>query len=101
MYALRKDLGIGVVTPEAGGPEGILAKCRVAELLGIEVNILAQRVRLWVTPGRGCFTVERVKSEMVRPAHHPEKSRRTNLKFECSNAQNNQENIHFITVNLF
>jgi hypothetical protein len=25
----------------------------------------------------------------------------TNLKFECSNAQNNQENIHFITVNLF
>jgi len=52
------------------------------------VNILAQRVRLWVTPGRGCFTVERVKSE-------------TNLKFECSNAKNNQENIHFITVNLF
>jgi len=52
------------------------------------VNILAQRVRLWVTLGRGCFTVEWVKSE-------------TNLKFECSNAQNNQENIHFITVNLF
>ena len=33
MYALRKDLGIGVVTPEAGGPEGILAKCRVAKEL--------------------------------------------------------------------
>jgi len=48
----------------------------------------AQRVRLWVTPGRGCFTVERVKSE-------------TNLKFEYSNAKNNQENIHFITVYLF
>jgi len=59
------------------------------------VNILAQRARLWVTPGRGCFTVERVKSEI-----RISKSE-TNLKFECSNAQNNQENIHFITVNLF
>ena len=38
MYPLRKDLGIGVVTPEAGGPEGILAKCRVADLLDIEIN---------------------------------------------------------------
>ena len=38
MYALRKDLGIGVVTPAAGGPEGILAKCKVAELLDIEIN---------------------------------------------------------------
>ncbi len=38
MYPLRKDLGIGVVSPEAGGPEGILAKCRVAELLDIEIN---------------------------------------------------------------
>ena len=38
MYGLRKDLGIGVVTPEAGGPEGILAKCKVAELLDIEIN---------------------------------------------------------------
>jgi len=59
------------------------------------VNILAQRARLWVTPVRGCFTVERVKSEI-----RISKSE-TNLKFECSNAQNNQENIHFITVNLF
>jgi len=38
MYPLRKDLGIGMVTPEAGGPEGILAKCRVADLLDIEIN---------------------------------------------------------------
>ena len=38
MYRLRKELGIGTVTPEAGGPEGILAKCRVVELLGIEIN---------------------------------------------------------------
>ncbi len=38
MYPLRKDLGIGTVTPEAGGPEGILAKCKVADLLEIEIN---------------------------------------------------------------
>ena len=38
MYTLRRDLGIGMVTPEAGGPEGMLAKCRVADLLGIEIN---------------------------------------------------------------
>ena len=38
MYPLRKDLGIGMVTPEAGGPEGIRAKCRVADLLEIEIN---------------------------------------------------------------
>ena len=44
MYPLRKDLGIGTVTPEAGGPEGILAKCRVADLLEIEINSV-QRFR--------------------------------------------------------
>jgi len=30
----------------------------ISELLSviwIDVNILAQRARLWVTPGRGCF----------------------------------------------
>jgi len=48
-----------------------------------EVNILAQRVRLWVTPGRRCFTIERVKSEI-----RISKSE-TNLKFECSNVKNN------------
>ncbi len=48
MYPLRKELGIGTVTPEAGGPEGILAKCRVADLLDIEIN-----------------SVQRFKSQMV------------------------------------
>ena len=38
MYPLRKELGIGMVSPIAGGPEGILAKSRVADLLGIEIN---------------------------------------------------------------
>ncbi len=59
------------------------------------VNILALRTRLWVTPGRGCFTVEQVKYEI-----RISKSE-TNPKFECSNAQNNQESIHCLTVNLF
>ena len=44
MYPLRKELGIGTVTPQAGGPEGILAKSRVAALLGIEINSV-QRFR--------------------------------------------------------
>jgi len=38
MYPLRKELEIGTVSPIAGGPEGILAKHRVANLLGIEIN---------------------------------------------------------------
>ena len=38
MYPLRKELGIGTVSPTAGGPEGILAKSRVADLLGVEIN---------------------------------------------------------------
>ncbi len=38
IYPLRQELGIGVVSPEAGGPEGILAKCRIAKLLDIEIN---------------------------------------------------------------
>jgi len=37
MYPLRQELGIGVVT--AGEtPAGVLAKCRIAELLEIEIN---------------------------------------------------------------
>jgi len=59
------------------------------------VNILVQRARLWVTPGRGYFTVERVKSEI-----RISKSE-TNIKFERSNEQNNYENIHTRTVNIF
>jgi len=38
MHPLRKELGIGTASPMAGGPEGILAKSRVADLLGIEIN---------------------------------------------------------------
>ena len=38
MYPLREELGIGVVTAKAGGPKGIMAKARIANLLGIEIN---------------------------------------------------------------
>lgn len=38
MYPLRDKLGIGVVTADAGGPKGILAKTRIAKLLDIEIN---------------------------------------------------------------
>ncbi len=38
MYPLREDLGIGVATAKAGGPKGIMAKARIARLLGIEIN---------------------------------------------------------------
>ena len=38
MYPLREKLGIGVVTSKAGGPKGIMAKVRIADLLGIEIN---------------------------------------------------------------
>ncbi len=67
----------------------------VSCIIVYRVNILVHRVRLWVTPGRGYFTVERIKSEI-----RISKSE-TNLKFECSNAQNKKESIRCITVNLF
>ena len=38
MHPLRRQLGIGVVTAESGGPKGIMAKARIAKLLGIEIN---------------------------------------------------------------
>jgi dimethylamine--corrinoid protein Co-methyltransferase len=38
MYPLREELGIGVATAKAGGPKGIMAKTRIAKLLGIEIN---------------------------------------------------------------
>ena len=38
MHSLRGDLGIGVVTGDLGGPIGITAKRKIAELLGIEIN---------------------------------------------------------------
>jgi dimethylamine--corrinoid protein Co-methyltransferase len=42
MYPLRKQLGIGVVTAETGGPKGILAKAKIAKLLGIEINSVSR-----------------------------------------------------------
>jgi dimethylamine--corrinoid protein Co-methyltransferase len=38
MRELRDDLGIGVITSIAGGPKGMRAKLKIAELLGIEIN---------------------------------------------------------------
>ena len=38
MYILRRDLGIGAGTSVAGGPEGMLANCWMADLLDIEIN---------------------------------------------------------------
>jgi len=35
---IREDLGIGVITAPAGSPKGIAAKCRIAELLDIDIN---------------------------------------------------------------
>jgi dimethylamine--corrinoid protein Co-methyltransferase len=48
MHPLREKLGIGVVTAEAGGPKGIMAKAKIAKLLGIEinsVNLFKERVK--------------------------------------------------------
>jgi hypothetical protein len=38
MRETRKDLGIGTVTSIAGGPKGIRAKCKIAELLDIHIR---------------------------------------------------------------
>ncbi len=38
MYPLREELGIGVVTAKAGGPKGIVAKAKIVNVLGIEIN---------------------------------------------------------------
>lgn len=38
MHPLREELGIGQVTAKTGGPYGMVAKYRIAELLGIEIN---------------------------------------------------------------
>jgi hypothetical protein len=41
MRETRKDLGIGTVTSIAGGPKGIRAKWKIAELLGIPIRSVA------------------------------------------------------------
>ncbi len=38
MRHVREDLDIGVVTAVAGSAKGITAKCRIAELLDIQIN---------------------------------------------------------------
>jgi dimethylamine--corrinoid protein Co-methyltransferase len=38
MRELREELGIGVITSIAGGPRGIRAKFKIAELLDIHIN---------------------------------------------------------------
>jgi hypothetical protein len=38
MQQIRTDLDIGVITAVAGSAKGIAAKCRIAELLGIQIN---------------------------------------------------------------
>ena len=38
MRDLRRELGIGTVTSLPGGTNGMAAKFRIAELLGIEIN---------------------------------------------------------------
>ena len=38
MYQLRGEMGIGVVTNDAGSASGITAKCKIADLLEIEIN---------------------------------------------------------------
>ncbi len=38
MREVRKDLDIGTVTSLPGAAKGMEAKCRIAELLGIQIN---------------------------------------------------------------
>ena len=35
---LREDLGIGLITSVAGGPKGMRAKLKIAELLDVQIN---------------------------------------------------------------
>jgi hypothetical protein len=47
MFSLREELGIGLVTAKAGGPKGLLAKSRIADLLGIEINSVNLMKKSW------------------------------------------------------
>jgi hypothetical protein len=38
MHELRADLDIGVITALPGSSKGMAAKCRIAELLDIQIN---------------------------------------------------------------
>jgi hypothetical protein len=51
MHPLRQKLGIGLATAEAGGPQGTLAKAKIAKLLDIEinsVNLFKERVKEFI-----------------------------------------------------
>ncbi len=47
MFPLREKLGIGIVTAKAGGPMGLRAKARIAELLDIEINSVNLMKKTW------------------------------------------------------
>lgn len=53
MRRVREDLDIGVVTAVAGGAKGIAAKCRIAELLDIEINSVNLFNSKTLSAGRG------------------------------------------------
>ena len=38
MRQIRQNLGIGIITSVAGGPKGMRAKLKVAELLDVRIN---------------------------------------------------------------
>ena len=47
MFPLREKLGIGLVTAKAGGPVGLRAKARIAELLDININSVNLMKKTW------------------------------------------------------
>ena len=38
MHQIREDLDIGIITAVAGSAKGIAAKCKISELLDIQIN---------------------------------------------------------------
>jgi len=47
MLPLREKLGIGIITAKAGGPKGLIAKARIADLLDIEINSVNLLKKTW------------------------------------------------------
>jgi hypothetical protein len=48
MSEVRRDLQIGVMSPQQGDSMGIAAKCRIAQVLGIDINCV-KRFRAQIT----------------------------------------------------
>ena len=42
MTEVRQDLQLGVMSPQQGDAMGIAAKCRIAEVLGIDINCVTR-----------------------------------------------------------